>query len=282
MAAFALIHAPAEYWAGDVPWEDAEIQATECAMSYCVKTYKPIMINGKLDPRQMPTSYARESDSWRPFIQDPEASGNETMIQQINSDVRNSLAPLHALEHTPGCEYVERSDLKLILIDGDATIPNKVQRSFIITQEAIQATMWGMNQGVVESINNMLGDATNMTAAFDNAARLLTYRIGEIRARKVHGIAEQWVILVKVRWAFLVAPIAMVLGGVLFAANVVIESEMLRLPTLKADPLNAFIYGFDNRSRNQIDNKVMDEEALKKVAIGLRKTKSGIELQSVS
>lgn len=269
LASFITLHVQSEYWDGEIPWEDAKVQATECAMSYCIQTYHPTMTNGKIEQRLISTSYERVADSWQSSLE------NAKTLKAVEDEVGNSLAPFAFLD---SCDIVPRTDLQLKVVNGSVDLPNQVQQVFNITQKSIQSTMAGLDSVISTSINKVLSNSTNITASFENSARLMSYRMGEIDSSRVSGTAEQWVVYIRVRWPFLAAPIAMVLGGVIFATGVIVESQKLRLDIFKADPLKMLVCGLDDETRGFIKVNKMSEKDLKKATMGLSKGEDGVEL----
>ncbi|KAH8694470.1 hypothetical protein BGZ61DRAFT_352466 [Ilyonectria robusta] len=219
--------------------------------------------------RLISTSYERVADSWQSSLE------NAKTLKAVEDEVGNSLAPFAFLD---SCDIVPRTDLQLKVVNGSVDLPNQVQQVFNITQKSIQSTMAGLDSVISTSINKVLSNSTNITASFENSARLMSYRMGEIDSSRVSGTAEQWVVYIRVRWPFLAAPIAMVLGGVIFATGVIVESQKLRLDIFKADPLKMLVCGLDDETRGFIKVNKMSEKDLKKATMGLSKGEDGVEL----
>ncbi|KAK7414082.1 hypothetical protein QQX98_007025 [Neonectria punicea] len=269
LASFITLDAQTEYWDAKSLWEDTKMRATECAMSYCIQTYHPTMMNGKIEQRLLSTSFERAQDSWQSSLD------NAKTLKAVEDQVGKSLASFSGFD---SCDVVPRTDLQLKLLNGSANLPNEVQRVFNISQKSILSTMAGLDTATSTTINKVLSNSTNITASFENSARLLSYRMSEIDSSRVSGTTQQWVVYIRVRWPFLAAPIAMVLGGVIFATGVIMESQKLRLDIFKADPLKMLVCGFDDETRGYIKVNKMSENDLKQATMGLGKGEDGVEL----
>ncbi|KAM5354151.1 hypothetical protein ACJ41O_000801 [Fusarium nematophilum] len=66
LASFAVIHAPPEFRDGRIPWQEASIQVTECALRFCVQAFQPTMVDGKMVEAEIPVSFECVPKSWEP------------------------------------------------------------------------------------------------------------------------------------------------------------------------------------------------------------------------
>jgi hypothetical protein len=59
--------------------------------------------------------------------------------------------------------------------------------------------MRGLDPQAINSINRALSNSTNITATFNNVARLMSYQMRDTNGSPVQGYTEQWVIYIRVR-----------------------------------------------------------------------------------
>ncbi|KAL2682882.1 hypothetical protein Neosp_007340 [[Neocosmospora] mangrovei] len=241
LASFTVMHTQEEYWSNKVEWNDAKVYATECALQYCIQVYKPTMASGKIDEGLIPVHFERVSSSWQSDETDPLA------LEAIDRTIGTSLAGLDLNK----C-LVPRSDLQLRLLDQDNLLPPHVQRTFNITQRSIMTMMSSLEFEAIIFINRALSNSTNITATFNNVARVMSYQMRDINGSTVQGYTQEWVIYIRVRWSLIFGPVVVLLATVLFFVRVVMESRGIDLETFKSEPLEMLLYGFDAKSRDHL------------------------------
>ncbi|KAF4467831.1 zinc-binding oxidoreductase [Fusarium albosuccineum] len=270
LASFVVLHAQDEYWTNQILWEEASVQATECALRYCVQAYQPIMKSGKVTEGGISVSFKRVPSSWQ---LDPIFEGNEIdrkhrlLLNDLDAGFGNSLARLNESE----CWMLPRYDLQLQLVEKNTSLPEDVQSTFNITHKSIATMMESLDSKAVASINRALSNSSNITAAFDAAARLMSFRIREIDNNPVEGFANDWVIYVRVRWPLITAPVAICIAVIVFAGRVIIESRRVSLEALKSDPMQLLLHGFDSASRDQLRenrNRGQKVDEVERVGLG--------------
>ncbi|KAM0425072.1 hypothetical protein ACHAPT_009631 [Fusarium lateritium] len=269
LASFAILHAQEEYWAGQIPWNETRVHATECALQYCIQVYRPTMTSGKMDEGAIPFAWERVSSSWEHGETDPPT------IKAIQDTVGNSLAVVNETE----CYMIPRSDLQLsLLAKGDELQPD-MQQTFNITQKSIITMMESLGPEAVRSINSALSTSTNITTTFNNAARMISYQMREANGTSVRGDTQQWVIYIRVRWPLISGPAVLFLAAVLFSGRVVMESRGIRLEMLKSEPLEMLLHGFDSKSREYLRTSRKAGQDVEGKVIRLEEAVEGPELR---
>jgi hypothetical protein len=94
-----------------------------------------------------------------------------------------------------------------------------------------------------------LWNSTNLTATFENVVRSLTNQIRNASPDRHQGELQQWVMHVRVDWAYLTYPIAMLVAGIVYVVLTIIESTRLRMPVWKESALPTLLHGFDDESQ---------------------------------
>ncbi|KAH7144313.1 hypothetical protein B0J13DRAFT_635348 [Dactylonectria estremocensis] len=215
-ASFAILHASNEYWDNKVRWEDDQVRATECGLRFCIQSYKPEMRNGEFKEVMIPMSFERDPESWQT------GSDNTEFLEYIEEDFGNSLAELYDGAYLGWHTVIPRSNLKLQIVDPNGHLPNGLQRVFNITQKAITTMMANVDDDLAYSVNMAITDSTNIMASFENAARLISFRMREIDNATQIGTTEQWVIYIRVRWGFLAAPAILTVAAIVFSIHSII------------------------------------------------------------
>ncbi|KAF4982208.1 hypothetical protein FZEAL_2092 [Fusarium zealandicum] len=190
---------------------------------------------------EIQVSFERLSDSWQPDTND------KKFLDAVKADFSSSLARVNESE----CLLMPRSDLRLELVEEDVRQLSNIQRTFNLTHKSV-ATM-------IQS--------------------LVSYRMREIDHSRVQGITNRWVIYIRVRWPLIAGPVAMLLSVIAFATQVIIESRLLRLGTLKSDPLKMLLHGFDGESRDYLRADRNNSKDLDKATVRLAKGVEGPELR---
>lgn len=269
LASFTVLHAEPEYWSGRLTWNDTKVYATECALRYCIQVYKPIMTSGKMVEGLIPIPFERVSGSWQPDESDPAVLG------AIRDAFGNSLTRGNG----SGCPLIPTSDLQLRLLDQDKPLPRGIQRIFNITQRSITTMMSSLDLKATDSIGRALSNSTNITATFDNAARLMSYQMRDTNGSPVRGDTQQWVIYIRVRWPLISGPAALLLATALFSGRIVTESRGIRLEAFKSEPLEMLLYGFDAKSRDCLRVNLKAGQSIEGEMIQLEEAIEGPELR---
>ncbi|CAM1506822.1 Fc.00g064630.m01.CDS01 [Cosmosporella sp. VM-42] len=281
LASYAMVHASDEYWKNEPLWANTSIKATECALRYCIQIHRTTVRNGKIDQTVYPPYFERMVESWQPLWHFNSLEHEEPPVSEedLETDFGNSLARLNETE----CALIRRSDLQLRLkVPEDLDLPTDIQHVFNITQKSISTMISDMGPTMAQSIKKAMSNTANVTATFENVARLMTNRMREIDATSVQGTAQHWVIYIRVRWGFIAAPISISLAGITFALVIVWDSRRIPLRTLKSDPLNLLLHGLDNETRNQLRAGNRKEKEVSKMIVGLEKGEDGLELKLCS
>ena len=103
-----------------------------------------------------------------------------------------------------------------------------------------------------------LWDSTNLTQTFDNVAKSLTNQIRNTSPDRYQGVAQDWVIHIRVNWAYMAFPAAMLLIGILYVILIIVDSTRLRVPAWKERTLPTLLYGFDNETQRLLRTREDD------------------------
>ncbi|KAJ3519282.1 hypothetical protein NM208_g14184 [Fusarium decemcellulare] len=277
LASFATIHVEDDYWSGRIPWKEATVQATECALQYCIQVYKPTMESGKVVEGEIPVSFQRVPGSWG---MDFETSRNPINDPRLLKDVQDAFGSSLARLNESSCWLFPRYDLQLEILEEDTTLPRDVQRVFNITHKSVATMMESFGPETVRSINRALSNSTNITASFDSAARLTSFRMREIDNIPAEGSAEHWVIYIRVRWPPIAAPVAICIAVIVFSGRVIIESRRIHLEALKSDPMELLLHGFDSASRDYLRENRYKGLKVDEVNVKLQGEAEGPELRA--
>ncbi|KAH7140894.1 hypothetical protein EDB81DRAFT_654754, partial [Dactylonectria macrodidyma] len=210
--------------------------------------------------------------SWQPSFNDTD------LLEYIKEDFGNSLAELyHGLEPS-WPTVIPRSDLKLQILDPNGRLPSGLQQVFNITQKAITTMMADVDDELAYSVNMAITDSTNITASFENAARLISFRMREMDNATQVGATEQWVIYIRVRWGFLAAPAILTVAAIAFSIHSIIRSHKIQHGTIESDPLKMLVAGLQHDARESVMTMASEGKKPDSVVVGLYEGKQGVEL----
>ncbi|RSL65205.1 hypothetical protein CEP54_004333 [Fusarium duplospermum] len=228
------------------------------------------MISGKIDEGLISVSSERVSSSWQPKATN---SSNRAAIERTFGNL------FEYSDNTSCWMMIPRHDLQLKPLTQGAWLSNDIQQEFNITQKSITTMMRSLDEQVMKSINKGLSNSTNLTATFDNVARLLSYQMRDTDGSTVQGKTEQWVIYIKVRWELISGPVLLLLAATLFSARVVMESRGIELEASKSEPLELLLYGFDAKSRECLRANRKAGKSIEGNIIQLEEAAEGPELR---
>ncbi|RSL72014.1 hypothetical protein CEP53_001302 [Fusarium sp. AF-6] len=194
--------------------------------------------------------------------------------QAIHADCYGHMEPDIGLKLATQIGFVNAS-----ILGPDARLPHDIRREFNITQKSMVTMMRSLDDQVRQSINKGLSNSTDLTATFDNVARLLSYQMRDADRSEVEGKTEQWVIYIKVRWELISGPVLLLLAATLFSARVVMESRGIELETSKSEPLELLLYGFDAKSRDCLRADRKAGKSIEENIIQLEEAVEGPELR---
>ncbi|KAI1739189.1 hypothetical protein F4680DRAFT_150149 [Xylaria scruposa] len=246
LASFALLELSSDYWNNDTTLEKATPKATECALEFCALAYEAQMKNGIPTETIVSRSSEKLNNSYSPSGNlSPETRGY--IWQDFGDNLLSSSYEAFELENSATLtEVIPRYDLQVTLSD----IGPDVLRVFNFSQKSIVTMANNLYQNTtLESMTYAISDTMDVTQTFDDAARLLTYRMREMDGSYTLGFSEQWTIFIHVRWNFIIFPVIVLISGYIFTIGAVIDSDRLALKTMKSDTIATLLWGLDLGTR---------------------------------
>ncbi|KAJ4325405.1 hypothetical protein N0V94_000747 [Neodidymelliopsis sp. IMI 364377] len=273
LMAFIVMRASDDWLGSQIPWEASTPTATECALYLCANAYEAKSENSLVEERlvgswayKAPGSYQVnwDSDEWNL------SPGAEGYVASLGTKLYDA--------------KIGRTDLQLLIPEFSSTaFPAHLPRAFNVShafifsaidflidfsqsnEQPIGLPAGSRNGTPVDETWDMLGvpwtndqmppvvdalwNSTNLTATFENVARSLTNQIRNASPDRHQGELQQWVMHVRVDWAYLAYPIAMLVAGIVYVVLTIIESTRLRMPVWKESALPTLLHGFDDESQ---------------------------------
>ncbi|KAF3013775.1 hypothetical protein E8E14_010244 [Neopestalotiopsis sp. 37M] len=252
VAAVSIIRSPPEYSYSD--WRNYSPLATECALYWCTKAYTARAENGIFNESVVGNWSERDPQSYTSYIL------NETEL--VDFDAWNN----HSLVNSDAGTL--RSDLQLRISDDQArekALPVDASRVFNISQSSIESTsyairgqlfssgkvIWPLPEYGGGSLYPVTSQAFGTTQTqdydgiFENIAQRLTGFMRGYSNTTHIGEQQEWVIHIRVRWAYLVLPLLVVVGACLVLVLTIIETKHRKLEPWKSDVLSTFTHSVD-------------------------------------
>ncbi|KAH0421904.1 hypothetical protein CcaCcLH18_13156 [Colletotrichum camelliae] len=267
LISFAIIQASQGFRDSSEEWADSNVTALECGLSLCTNAYQAVVEKGILTERLLASHSIRNLESFLTT-----GALNTLEKSRLYNEMKNFTLDTGRSDFT-------RSDLQLLFpreelarITGDNS---EEGWKFNISHAAttIMTTVltgFGIRGGatvndqlvypIVEddydqpSVIRSLGESNNLKTTFGLAAASLTKWIREPaqKAEMVSGVTKEWVIYIRVRWAFLSLPIAGLLGGLTFCILSVWETSRLKMEPWKGSALAGLAHGLDSNARDRL------------------------------
>jgi hypothetical protein len=257
MMSFTIIKASDDWVESKVPWESSHPVATECALYFCSNIYQASSKNGVLDEEVVASWAVRDPDSHKtitPLTPDEESSMNSNGYDLYNPSIdfpRHDLRLIIPPEQAGGFSPIAAQEVN---------ISHRLLRSTIDYLHAFTSysdlhmsesppSLIAFPDRDAPPFVDALWNSTNLTTTFGNVARSLTNQIRNTSPDRLDGVTQGWVIHVRVDWAYMSFPVAMLSIGILYVVLVIVESARLRLPVWKERALPTLMYGFDNETQ---------------------------------
>lgn len=267
----------------DLEWPDLPIEATECALYYCIKQYNASVYNGVLYENETTIQNVRRSpDSWQiqqtryPGGPDPSRFENSTAVRSL--EYSNQTAGLYwsdlMLESDSGSKY----NVSQQGVHGtSAYFQNTFRDEVDISQYHLSGVLngWALYFGgsaqYSPTIMQTLWQSPNVSATFDalarsmsNAIRAGDYSLGDTNSSSVHtGVAQVVVIFYSIQWGWISLHAALVLVGLVFLAITIWKTISLGIPAWKSHSLPplAFSHQVDDLFSGADSVSVMEQRA---------------------
>ncbi|KAK4159869.1 hypothetical protein QBC43DRAFT_326471 [Cladorrhinum sp. PSN259] len=295
LASFAIIAPPRDYWDNLTEWQDARMQAAECALEFCARVQETKVENGNVAESTLvdPSGFEREPDSFIP-IDDNGARRAGDDLRAVNKYFGKSLNMFNYTAWRDPAEMrqfsyliayvVKRTDLQLRLKEEVARSLNasdSIQTTFNITQASITTMINHLAKSyTLESMTLALMDSHNITTTFEQAAERLTFRMREISGATVAGKESHTVTFIRVQWVFGIFPVVVFAFGLIYSLRSAWESHSLGLGALKTDLLAALLHGLDSETRNMMRERKSMGLSPEKISVRLKDGHGGSYLRA--
>ena len=252
-------------------WEDDPPEAWECALLLCTQVIKSEARNGYLTETVVASQSRRKPDSYQPystlFKYKPEK------IAPMMAAAGNTLYEWLDIMHEPYPYPIIRTDLQIDVPEGSSDPPLNITQSdiygtvdFLRIFAGQNRTWWPKNneltgQASAPGIAEALSSSHNFSATFEQGARSITNQIRDSGRSPVRGTSYQWKQHVKVRWAFLSFPAAIVVAGCFYVALAITESVRMDVPPWKESALPSLLHGFDEETQTILRSGQGDRKA---------------------
>lgn len=253
--------------------------AMECALWYCVNSYKPAVKNGIFTETIQPAPSKRKLDSWQPF----QSSKNDSEIFVSSRRLAYATPADLSTNHTE--DYFtfvrRRTDLQLgegfnvsegafystgSLLRDTLTIPLMQFDKGVIANALVERAHDGAPYEYVPPAMQNLYNSQDLAAKFATLAKSMTNNIrqNDDNHSVIHGSEEKYVALIRIRGWFLILPIILIIGGAIFLAVVLHYTHRFKMEFWGTNALPIVALGekiepiFDN---NDMRVKMMEKKA---------------------
>jgi len=260
MMNFKIIRAADDWVKSKVPWESSHPVATECALYFCSNIYQASSKNGLVEENVI--------GSWA--VRDPDSHKIYESLGSLTSEDERYLDSIGYDPYNPTMDF-PRHDLRLLIPPQQAggfssmaaqevNISHALLRSTIDYLHVFTSyapkfgddpppSLIAFPDRDAPSIVDALWNSTNLITTFENVARSLTNQIRNTSPDRLEGVTQRWVTHVRVDWAYMAFPVAMLSIGILYVILVIIESARLKIPVWKESALPTLTHGFDNETQ---------------------------------
>lgn len=236
----------------------ADFSAIECGLWYCVNSYKSVVKDGNLSETIEPTPSTRESDSWRPFVAGgvlEDVDSFYAFSKSINVFDKSTVIPFYnsSFRHPTAYYYTRRTDLQLgegfnlsqTAIYSVSKLMNNIfaEPRFLI--KGANAIVYDHEQ--IEShdeheINSgrnyhptavqSLYHSQNVENTFAALARSMTNYIRQNSDNNtvIYGKEGKMTVVFRMQGRFLILPVILICGGVVFLAVTLYYTHKLKIP----------------------------------------------------
>jgi hypothetical protein len=246
LVSFAFLSGAKDWYQHSVPWENATILGTECALQLCAKVYDSKMIEGQFHQNIIPTTWRRVASSYQAF---PLGNGSPS-APSLNGTLLDARFPSGAqlelfnddTSSGGGANYFPRYDLQLEIINP----PSQVQTIFNITQASIINLADFLTQNMTrQAISWSLRSSENFSATFEAAATAISFQMRDEDSIPILATSQEWEQYIHIRWPFLSFSVAIFLGSAVFVIRTIWETRKLKLKPLKGSSLSLLLHGLE-------------------------------------
>ncbi|KAH6625727.1 hypothetical protein C7974DRAFT_396605 [Boeremia exigua] len=264
IVSFVIMRAAEEWMQGEVAWNNSKPIATECALYLCVNKYQTEIRDGKLKETVLSSWAVRDKESYK-------ASLNSSIFE-TGPEVDAFLAEKGDILYD---RNIVRTDLRLLVPEGESegieprtfnvsyafirTISEFMKTFTAGAKDTGQMMAFPSWDGRMGPLVNALWASQNLTETFDHVARSLTNQVRKTATNASHinqveGTTQKWETHVRVRWAYLAFPAAMIALGIVYVLLTIVESTRLHLPAWKESALPSLLHGLDSETQSLLRN----------------------------
>ncbi|KAF2828887.1 hypothetical protein CC86DRAFT_454524 [Ophiobolus disseminans] len=271
LMAFLMVRVSDEWLQSGLPWNQTKPVATECALYLCAKEYESRSQGNALKDTVTASWATRDPLSYRvdekaglqfdmkiasAYDKDQGNKLYEPLVGLVKHDLRLVLPPEAADKHripTGGINVTQPfiQTLTEALLTFRGATPRMEQKNF---------TLMAFPEIRAPAMMDALWNSTNLTTTFDNVAKSLTNHIRSDSPDRHQGTTQNWIIYIRVRWAYLAYPIGMLVIGMSYVISTIIESARLRMPVWKEAALPTLLYGLDEETQRLLRHKEEGEK----------------------
>ncbi|THX66739.1 hypothetical protein D6D08_07027 [Aureobasidium pullulans] len=258
LAAFTTIRADDSSVLGSADWDAAPASAMECGLELSLNVYNSSMVNKVLIEHIVASASQRLPKSWLPL-----PDFNQDSLHPNGLGVDQGTSEWNPVFHPT---FLYRDDFAL----DSAALQQNITAPFKITQKSIQSTVdfltsliqQDSNNGTVKAVTQgdqpalyiygspftlLLFNLTDTNATFNAIARSLPTAIRGLGTSPMLGTTQQWIRYYKVRWAFLVLPLSLILAGTTFSILSIVDTYRAQVPSWKANSIATMVHGPDEK-----------------------------------
>ncbi|ETS76352.1 hypothetical protein PFICI_11739 [Pestalotiopsis fici W106-1] len=243
--------------------------AKECALYFCIKAFATRVDNGVFKESVIDTWSDRNLASYQPGMPEWEVGMEASTFAEYESWNNNSLVNSEVNFH--------RFDLQLRWSDERARqvgLPKDAIMAFNISQSSAETTSYavtdqlfssgqlvswpiprtGFNGTLYPFVAQVLGtkQTQDYDAVFENMAQRMTTFMRDQSDSTQTGQQKEWALHIRVRWAYLILPLLVVVGACLVLLFAILETNHRRLEPWKSDVLATFTHSVDAETQKQL------------------------------
>lgn len=234
---------------------NGSVSAIECGLWWCVKSYKSVVNNGILTEIAHPVFSKKDPNSWLPIL---EPDG----IEYVSSPQTFSKFRTRLLNHSTPERFPKRTDLRLgegynVSQPAFYAMANTMHNIFTMP-EGDQGLYFGYNAYVSGSLDSSDDDtlstpgtmwslyhSLDLEATFATLAKSMTNYIRQNSDNHtvVNGKEGKHVVLIRIRWWFLIPSVILIVGGAIFLAVVLHKTYMFKIEFWGTNVLPIIVMG---------------------------------------
>ncbi|KAK4987298.1 hypothetical protein LTR50_004724 [Elasticomyces elasticus] len=231
------------------PLQISDLIAAECGMWYCLQAHYVNVSFGNI--------VQSHTDHWNE-AQEPDLMSGDDVFNLTGKDIINFTNVPAAFNLDPGTVY--GVDVRAFIVIGIA-LDGLLQGDVLNAGQAVGSGNSDCVRAVWYFADNLDAWISNLALSVSNHIRLTdTAQV----SKRYAGTAWAPVVYVKVRWAYLTFPIAMVVLSIAFWASSVVETLRSPAKPWKSSALAVLYARLDQELQNEAANGLLEEDDLGK------------------